>query len=151
MELTVMICFALFRWNFNSFNFWILSNNLYVVKGQAKFSVSQRMGFRWVFPNPINLDICSVNYRTGTEGIQWEKAALIPLVSSWGVSFAFLEETPDLLKPLQQTNEKLSQLQNKKNLNLLITILFSPFTYWTKLNLPAFINRRWEWIIFYFP
>ena len=43
----------------------------------------------WVFPSPFNLDICTVNWTTETEGIQWEKAALNPLVSRWSVSFEF--------------------------------------------------------------
>ena len=37
----------------------------------------------------FNLDICTVNCTTENAGIQWEKAALNPLVSSWSVSFEF--------------------------------------------------------------
>ena len=37
---------------------------------------------RWVFPGPFNVDICTVNWTAETKGIQREKAALNPLVSS---------------------------------------------------------------------
>ena len=37
----------------------------------------------------VQLDICTVNCTTETEGIQREKAALNPLVSRWSVSFEF--------------------------------------------------------------
>ena len=42
-----------------------------------------------VFPSPFNLDICTVNCTTETEGIYWEKAAFNPLVSCWSVPFEF--------------------------------------------------------------
>ena len=50
----------------------------------------------------------TVNCTTETEGIQWEKAALNPLVSRWSVSFefSFMEERPDLHTPLHQTNKQ---------------------------------------------
>ena len=44
---------------------------------------------RWVFPSPFNLNICTVNCTTETEGIFREKAALNPLVSRWHVPFEF--------------------------------------------------------------
>ena len=75
------------RWNIPSFNIWILSKNLFVVKRRARFSVLLQIRFWWVFPSPLNLNICTVNCTTETEGIQWEKDALNSLVSSWNVSF----------------------------------------------------------------
>ena len=53
-----------------SFNNLILSNNLFVVNGRAKFSVLLQRRFRRVFPIPFNLDICTINYATETEGVQ---------------------------------------------------------------------------------
>ena len=48
----------------------------FVVNGRAKFSVLLQRRFRWVFPSPFYLDVCTVNCTTEIEGIQWEKAAL---------------------------------------------------------------------------
>ena len=49
------------RWNFHSFNTWIFSNNLFVVKEQSfKFSSKTNIHSRWVFPSAFNLDICTV-------------------------------------------------------------------------------------------
>ena len=77
------------RLNFHKFNVWILSNNLFGVKGRAKFSVPLQIRHRLVFQVPFNLEVCTVNFITETEVIQWEKTALHPLVFSWSVSFEF--------------------------------------------------------------
>ena len=53
------------------------------------FSFTTNVCSWWVFPSPFNLDICTVNCTTETEGIQWGKAALNPIVSIWSVSFEF--------------------------------------------------------------
>ena len=60
-------------------------------KGERIFNFNSTTNIRsrWVFPSPLHLDICTVNWTTETEGIQWEKAALNPLVSRWSVSFEF--------------------------------------------------------------
>ena len=39
--------FCIFRWNFHTFNFWILSNNLFVVKAREKFSVLLQIRFNF--------------------------------------------------------------------------------------------------------
>ena len=86
----VFVCNWIDRWNFHSSNIRILSNNLFVVKGRAKFSVLPQVRFRWVFPSPFNLDICTAKCTTETEEIQWEKA-LNTFVFSWIVKFSFCE------------------------------------------------------------
>ena len=53
------------------------------------FSSTTNILSRWVFPSPFNLDNCTVNFTTETEGIYWEKAALNPLESRWSVPFEF--------------------------------------------------------------
>ena len=58
------------------------------MKGRAKFSVLLQIRFWWVFPSPFNLDICTVNRITETEGIH-EEVVLKPLLYSWSVSFKF--------------------------------------------------------------
>ena len=54
-----------------------------------KFSSTTNIRSGWVFPSPFNLDICTPNCTTESEGISLEKAILIPLVSRWSVSFEF--------------------------------------------------------------
>ena len=114
-----------------------------MVKGRAKCSVLLQIRFCWVFPSPFNLDICTVNCTTETEGIQWEKAALNPLESSWIFSFQFsvVEERPDLHTPLQQTNEQ-TPTTSKEKIWIYSQLLSLPFTYWREVNLRTLINRR---------
>ena len=87
-------------------------------KGERSFNFSSatNMRSRWVFSSPFNLDICTVNCTTETQGIKWEKAALNPLVSRWSVSseLSFVEERPDFHMPLQHTNgQTLTTLKQK--------------------------------------
>ena len=92
--------------------------------------------------------LCTVNFATENEWIQWWKAALNPLVSIWSVSFefSFCGGNTRFTYVFAVSTSKLSQLQNKKNW-IYLQYLSLPFTYWTEVNLRTFINRRWEWII----
>ena len=60
-------------------------------KSERSFNLSSTTNIRsrWVFPSPFNLNICTVNCTTETEGMFWEKAALNPLVSRWIMPFEF--------------------------------------------------------------
>ena len=60
-------------------------------KSEWSFNLSYTTNIRsrWVFPSPFNLNICTVNCTTETEGMFWEKAALNPHVSRWIMPFEF--------------------------------------------------------------
>ena len=111
---------------FTSMNF---SNNLFLVKGRARLSVTLQRYFRWVFPSPFSLVSFTVNCTTETEGTQWEKAALNPFVSSWSVSFEFSSlwrKDQIYTCHCSKQTSKLSQLQNGlRNLNLLTNTLLA--------------------------
>ena len=63
----------------------------------------------------------TVNCATETQWVQWWKAALNPLVSIWSVSFefSFCGGNTRFTYVFAVSTSKLSQLQNKKKLNLL--------------------------------
>ena len=60
-------------------------------KSERSFNFSSKTNIRSrrVFPSPFNLDICTANWTTETEGIYWEKALLNPLMSRWSAPFEF--------------------------------------------------------------
>ena len=60
----------------------LISESSQTICREAKFSVLLQRRSRRVFPSPFNLNICIINCTTETGGIQREKAALNPLVSS---------------------------------------------------------------------
>ena len=96
-------------------------------KSERSFNFSSTINIRsrWVFPSPFNLDICTVNCTTETEGIQWEKAALNPLVSRWSLSFkfSFCEGKTRFTHAIASNKRANSHNFKIKNLNLL-TITF---------------------------
>ena len=101
-----------------------------LVSRSFNLSSTTNIRSRWVFPSPFNLNICTVNCTTETEGMFWEKAALNPLVSRWIMpfEFSFLWRKDQIyIRHCSKQTSKLSQLQNKKNW-IYSQSLSSPFT-----------------------
>ena len=96
-------------------------------KSERSFNLSftTNIRSRWVFPSPFNLNICTVNCTTETEGIFWEKAALNPLVSRWSVpfEFSFCEGKTRFILAIVASKRANSHNYKIKQLNLL-TITF---------------------------
>ena len=114
-----------------------------------KFSSTTNLRYRWVFPSPFNLDNCTVNCTTETEGIYREKAPINPLVSRWSVPFNFSfcggnTRFTDAIAANKRANSH--NFKIKKNW-IYSQLLSSRFTEVTEVNLRTWMNRRWEWII----
>ena len=80
-------------------------------------------------------------------GIQWEKAALNPLVSNWSVpfKFCFFGEKTRFTRAIAVNKQANFHNFKIKNLNLL-TITF-PAIYLLNRSKSLYINQWWEWII----
>ena len=85
---------------------------------------------RGVFLSPFNLDICTVNCTTETEGIYWEKAALNPLVSRWSVpfEFSFCEGKTRFTHAIAANKRANSHNLKIKKIWIYSQLLSSPFT-----------------------
>ena len=125
-------------WNFHSFNIWILSNSFFIAKWWAKFSALLQICF-WSSVSLFNLAICIVNCRTKTKRNSIRKSCMMSLASIKisHLTLVFGGKRPDLLAPLQQTNEQ-PPTTWKVHLNLL-QITF-PAVYWLRRGvLPTLI------------
>ena len=113
------------QWNFHPFNIWIFSNNLFVVKAASEVLISALQQINALSESLQVRSICTVNCITETEGIQWEKAALNPLVSRRSLSFkfSFCEGKTRFTHSTASNKRANSHNFKVKNLNLL-TITF---------------------------
>ena len=114
------------QWNFHSFNTWIFSSNLFVVKRASEV---------FKFYNKYTLSVSlfrSIQFRhlyrklhKETEGLFWEKAALNLLLSCWSVpfEFSFCEGKTRFTHAIAANKRANSHNFKIKNLNLL-TITF---------------------------